>query len=162
MDTIELKEKSKEEEGKYEILPHEDKNLTTISQGVIVAGKIQSARNLVIQGEVRGYAVAGGKINISDTGIVEGVVVGKDINIIGQARGKIQAEKALVITCTASVSGDFKYAKLHIEDGAHVNNKIHLNLQSTLRSEDSQSSNRLETFEEEREGPISNKTQRLY
>jgi len=149
MDAIEFREKSNEKEGDYKISLQGHDDSIFISRGMIFAGKIQSERKLVIHGEVRGYAVAGEKIHVSDTGIVEGVITSKEVCISGRARGKIQAEKALVITRTANVIGFLKSQELHVEEGARVNNKIHQSPEPISPSEDSRSSSRLETSGED-------------
>ena len=63
--------------------------LCVIGSDLTLSGKVESAKDLVIYGRVEGIVVSKGRVNISETGIVEGIVSGEKIFIAGHARGKI-------------------------------------------------------------------------
>jgi len=120
-----------------------------ISESTTLSGRIESAGDLVIHGRLHGHAIARGKIDISDTGIVEGIVFGEEICIAGRAHGKIQADKALVITRTAEVWGDLNSRELFVEEGARVNRKVHRNAHPIFPSKDLPASDGMEENRED-------------
>ncbi len=91
----------------------------TIGKGVSITGQIFSKEDLIIDGEVDGTVEAHDhKLTIGPNGKVKASIKAKDIVILGNVQGNVEATEKLDIKKDARLVGDIKTARIAIEDGA--------------------------------------------
>jgi cytoskeletal protein CcmA (bactofilin family) len=96
-----------------------------IGQGVIVEGKIRSAQDLRIDGQVEGT------IEVGDHGLILGAgasvkanLTGRTILISGAVIGNVTATERVDLQASGSVEGDISTPRLVMVDGAVVKGKV--------------------------------------
>ncbi len=91
----------------------------TIGKGVSITGQIFSKEDLIIDGEVDGTVEAHDhKLTIGPNGKVKASIKAKDIVILGNVQGNVEATEKIDIKKDARLVGDIKTARIAIEDGA--------------------------------------------
>lgn len=93
-------------------------NVTIISQGVKVEGKIIAEGDIRIDGEVDGDISANGNITIGEHGIINGEISAEVISLGGKVYGTISAKEKLVLESRSILKGDLITKILVIEAGA--------------------------------------------
>lgn len=79
--------------------------------------------NLRISGKFNGNLTTKGKLIIGENAEVNADIVGENIAIAGQIKGKIKAAKIITLHSTANVIADIETSKISIEEGATFNGK---------------------------------------
>jgi cytoskeletal protein CcmA (bactofilin family) len=96
-----------------------------IGQGVTVEGRIRSAQDLRIDGNVDGTIEVGDHSLIIGKGAaIKAGLVARTILISGAVVGDVIASERVELKAGASVEGDVTTPRLAIEDGAIVNGKV--------------------------------------
>jgi cytoskeletal protein CcmA (bactofilin family) len=90
--------------------------ISSISPGVTVVGKISSEGTLNVFGRVEGELHAS-IVRISDGAQVEGAIAAQDLTIGGRFKGTIQANR-VTLTSSAVVEGEIHHRFLAIEENA--------------------------------------------
>ncbi|MBU2436877.1 MAG: polymer-forming cytoskeletal protein, partial [Candidatus Omnitrophica bacterium] len=73
--------------------------------------------NLRISGKFNGNLTTKGKLIIGENAEVNADIVGENIAIAGQVKGKIKATRTITLRSTANVSVDIETPKISIEEG---------------------------------------------
>ncbi len=93
--------------------------VATIGKGVTITGQIYSKEDLIIDGEVEGTVEAHEhKLTIGPNGKVKAGIKAKDVVVLGQVQGNVEAADKMEIKKDARLVGDIKTARISIEDGA--------------------------------------------
>ncbi|MBU0693558.1 MAG: polymer-forming cytoskeletal protein [Candidatus Omnitrophica bacterium] len=79
--------------------------------------------NLRISGKFDGNLTTKGKLIIGENAEVNADIVGENIAIAGQVKGKIKATRTITLRSTANVSVDIETPKISIEEGATFNGR---------------------------------------
>ena len=87
-------------------------NITTISEGATIEGKMNFPGTVKIDGKVSGDIIANQKLTIGRNAKVESVIYAKDAIISGHVEGKIHVSGQIEITSTGRFIGDL------IQDGS--------------------------------------------
>jgi cytoskeletal protein CcmA (bactofilin family) len=96
-----------------------------IGQGVIVEGKIMSAQDLRIDGQVEGTIEVGNHGLILGAGAaVKANLTARTILISGAVIGNVTATERVDLQATGSVEGDISAPRLVMVDGAVVKGKV--------------------------------------
>lgn len=98
-------------------------DISIISRGVIIEGKISSDGNIRIEGIVRGDLIAKGNVSIGESGEIFGNIKGEVINIGGKVNGSVNANEKLLLESNAQLKGDIVTKLLIIESGAKFDGK---------------------------------------
>ena len=100
-------------------------NITIISEGVKIEGKLNFPGSVQIDGEVVGDIKSGGTLTIGKNAKVESNIKTKDAIIAGYFKGDIQASGQVEITSTGRFIGDLIQDKtqISIEKGGLFNGK---------------------------------------
>jgi cytoskeletal protein CcmA (bactofilin family) len=101
---------------------------TLIAQDVRIAGDVEFADGLRLDGQVRGNVTGkpGAKtlLVLSESSAVEGNVHGYDIVVNGRIVGDVTAEHFLELKANAHVTGNIRYLQLQMECGATVDGRL--------------------------------------
>lgn len=101
-----------------------DAIMNVIHKGTELDGNLNVNGSIRIDGKLKGKVKATEKIVIGQTGIIDGELIAKDINLSGRCRGTISAENSCIFQSTAEFEGDIKCKKLVVEDGVVVDGNI--------------------------------------
>ena len=101
-------------------------DITIISNGVKVEGKISSDGNIRIDGNIVGDIDSNGNVTIGELGEVLGKVNGNSITIGGKVEGTINAKEKLILESKADLKGDVYTKILVVEAGARFDGKSNM------------------------------------
>jgi cytoskeletal protein CcmA (bactofilin family) len=96
--------------------PQSHNDVSSISQGMTIVGKISGSGAVKVFGRVQGELHAS-TVLISDGAEVEGDVVAEELTVGGQVKGTIRANRVKLVS-TAVVEGDIFHRSLAIEENA--------------------------------------------
>lgn len=91
---------------------------THVGAGVVIAGDLKGAGEIVIAGAIKGQIISDGKVVVLEGGVVEGSIRAVDVVISGAVKGDISATSSLTLTATSILRGDVSTGRLVIEPGA--------------------------------------------
>lgn len=92
--------------------------ITIISNGVKIDGKITSSGNIRVDGEVQGDIISQSNVTVGQSGKVNGKIDAKVITVGGSVLGTATAKEKLVLESKAVFNGDLFTKILVVEDGA--------------------------------------------
>jgi cytoskeletal protein CcmA (bactofilin family) len=92
--------------------------ITIISNGVKIEGKIISSGNIRIDGDVQGDITSQNNVAIGEFGKVSGQINANEIIIGGTVTGKVKAKEKLVLDSKSKINGDIITKILVVEAGA--------------------------------------------
>jgi len=101
-------------------------DITIISNGVKVEGKISSDGSIRIEGNILGDIDSNGNVTIGELGEVLGKVNGISITIGGKVQGTINAKEKLILESKADLKGDVYTKILVVEAGARFDGKSNM------------------------------------
>lgn len=99
---------------------------TLISQDTTVDGVIEASGTIRVDGTVKGGIRKADGVIIGDTGIIEGDIHSKGVNLAGKVTGNIFSETILELLPGSRLSGNIETAKLSIAEGAHFDGKCNM------------------------------------
>lgn len=98
-----------------------------IGKGMVIKGEVQSRESLHIDGEVEGnLEMPGHRLTVSREGKLGANVIAREIELMGSARGDLQASSKITIRKGARLVGDLRAPGILIEEGAYVKGKIEI------------------------------------
>jgi cytoskeletal protein CcmA (bactofilin family) len=106
--------------------------ITTISGGVIIEGKLTSNGNVRIDGRVNGDVSANGNVIVGENGEINGEINADVINLGGKVTGTVNAREKLVLEAKSILKGDLVTKILVIEAGAYFEGKSNMNTASPV------------------------------
>lgn len=95
-----------------------------ISQGISMAGEIESCEHLVVEGKVEAALKGASQVDITETGEFYGTIEIDEANIAGRFEGDITVRGRLTIQSTGMVVGSVSYKELAIEAGAVMDGTV--------------------------------------
>lgn len=117
----------------------DSEDITIISNGVKVEGKVSSNGSIRLDGIIQGDILCQGNITIGESGEVYGKVNGQSITIGGKVEGIVNAKEKLILEAKADLKGDVFTKILVVEAGARFDGKS--NMAGSGGTTNSQSSN---------------------
>ena len=97
----------------------------SIGKAVKINGQIFSKEDLYVDGDVEGtIELAENKLTIGPSGRVQASVKAREVVVLGQIQGNVEAMDRLDIRKDAKLVGDIKTARIIIEDGAYFKGSI--------------------------------------
>ena len=99
-----------------------------IGKGIHIKGSLTGGGDLVIEGKVEGQISLKNHLTIEGTGKVDADIRAEQLTINGEANGNIDAGDLVAINASAVVTGDVRAPKVIIEDGAHFNGSIEMDV----------------------------------
>ena len=104
----------------------DSEDITIISNGVKVEGKVSSNGSIRLDGTIQGDISCQGDVTIGDDGKVYGKVDGQIITIGGKVEGTINAKEKLLLESKANLKGDIFTKILVVEAGARFDGKSNM------------------------------------
>jgi len=98
-------------------------DITIISNGVKLEGKITSDGSVRVDGDVQGDVICKGNVTVGEMGEVNGQINADVITIGGKVNGSVNAKDKLVLESKANLKGDIFTKILVIEAGAKFDGK---------------------------------------
>jgi cytoskeletal protein CcmA (bactofilin family) len=106
-------------------VPAESRVSAVIGKSVSVKGQISSREDLVIDGEVEGSInLPEHRLTVGPSGKVRAGVKAKEIVVLGEVTGDLEALDLVEIRKEARLNGDIKTVRIMIEDGAFFKGSI--------------------------------------
>ena len=100
---------------------------TVLGERITINGDIRGAENLVIEGSLQGMIeLEKNHITIGPKGRVNAEIKARDVAIMGQLKGNVQATGMVKITKDAKFDGEIKSRNISVEDGAYLKAAIEL------------------------------------
>ena len=106
--------------------PFEDsksEDITIISNGVKLEGKITTNGNIRVDGEIQGDIISQSNVTIGENAQVNGKINASVIDIGGKVSGSVSAKEKLVLESKANLKGDIFTKILVVEAGAKFDGK---------------------------------------
>lgn len=100
--------------------------LSIVARDLTIAGDLQAAGVVRVEGRVIGNVHAGDQVLLSEGGVVEGDVVTREAVIGGRVHGCITAEDRIELQASAVVHGDIATRRLLIQEGGRVNGAVRM------------------------------------
>src|ERR1700710_2966802 len=101
------------------------RNSATIGKAVKIIGQIFSKEDLYVDGDVEGtIECQDNKLTIGPNGKLQAAVRAREVFVVGQMRGNVEATARIDIRKDARLVGDIKTARIVIEDGAYFKGSI--------------------------------------
>ena len=98
-------------------------DITIISNGVKLEGKITTSGNIRVDGEIQGDIIAQSNVTIGEQGQVSGQINADVITIGGKVSGTVRAKEKLVLESKGNLKGDIFTKILVVEAGAKFDGK---------------------------------------
>lgn len=119
----------------------DSEEITIISYGVKVEGKVSSNGSIRLDGTIQGDIACQGNVTIGESGEVYGKVNGQSITIGGKVEGMINAKEKLMLESKADLKGDIYTKILVVEAGARFDGKSNMGQSTSSNLSDSASAN---------------------
>ncbi|MCX7610659.1 MAG: polymer-forming cytoskeletal protein [Ignavibacterium sp.] len=112
-------------------------DVTIISNGVSIEGRINSKGNIRIDGMIKGDVSAQGNLTIGESGHVQGNISGQNIIIGGRVEGTATANEIITLQSKSFLKGDLITKILIVESGAIFDGKSSMTSLNNLSDEQS-------------------------
>jgi cytoskeletal protein CcmA (bactofilin family) len=97
---------------------YDELSMNVISQGSEIIGTLKSRRDIKVAGKIDGGVEAEGKVIVTSTGFVEGIINCEEAYIAGSVGSDIHASQKLTLASSAVVKSNLYTSNLIIEEGA--------------------------------------------
>lgn len=101
-------------------------DITIISNGVKLEGKITSGGSIRVDGTIQGDVISQGNVTVGEHGDVNGQINAGIITIGGKVVGSVNAKEKLVLESKANLKGDLFTKILVVEAGARFDGKSNM------------------------------------
>ena len=109
-------------------------DITIISNGVKIEGKVTSTGSIRVDGTLKGDLNAKGNVSVGEQGNINGEIVANIVTIGGKVLGTVNAKEKLVLETKCVLKGDIITKVLVIEAGAKFDGKSNMgDVQETSR-----------------------------
>lgn len=108
--------------------------VSILSSGVNIDGKLTSNGNVRIDGKVVGDVNIKGNLTLGTSANVNGEVVAKNVSVSGKVEGTLKVEEKLTLESTSVIKGDINAKVLIIEEGAKFDGKSSMTQGSSYSS----------------------------
>ncbi len=101
-------------------------DITIISKGVKIEGKITSTGSIRVDGTLQGDLNARGNVTVGEQGKINGEIIANIVTIGGHVVGTVNAKEKLVLETKCVLKGDIITKVLVIEAGAKFDGKSNM------------------------------------
>jgi cytoskeletal protein CcmA (bactofilin family) len=100
---------------------------SVIGKNLRIKGELSGMEPLHISGSITGtISLAGNLVTVGDDGEVIAQITAGNLNVSGKVRGNVKAEDRVEIRAGGSVLGEVTAPRIHVEDGAFLQGRVHL------------------------------------
>ena len=103
--------------------------ISNIEGDIRVNGTLSCDGDLIIDGQLEGELSVKGNLTITEIGNVSADTEASKLTVAGKLKGKISAEKGVLIKSNAHVLGPVETNQIIIEDGANYSGTINMNVE---------------------------------
>lgn len=103
-------------------------DVSILSSGVKIEGKLYSEGNMRIDGKVLGDVTVNGNLTLGDGSLVEGEVKAMNVTLSGTVQGTVEANEKVILESGSSLVGDLTAKILVVEEGAKFDGKSNMNI----------------------------------
>lgn len=101
-------------------------DITIISHGVKLEGKISSGGSIRVDGVIQGDINSQSNVTVGEQGDVSGQISGQTVTVGGKVVGSINAKEKLTLESKANLKGDIFTKILVVEAGARFDGKSNM------------------------------------
>ena len=101
-------------------------DITIISNGVKIEGKVTSTGSIRVDGTLQGDLNARGNVTVGEQGNINGEIIANIVTIGGKVVGTVNAREKLVLETKCALKGDIITKVLVIEGGAKFDGKSNM------------------------------------
>jgi len=101
-------------------------DITIISNGVKIEGKVTSTGSIRVDGTLQGDLNARGNVTVGEQGKIKGEIIANVVTIGGNVVGTVNAKEKLVLESKCMLKGDILTKVLVIEAGAKFDGKSNM------------------------------------
>lgn len=101
-------------------------DITIISNGVKIEGKVTSTGSIRVDGTLHGDLNARGNVTVGEHGSINGEIIANIVTIGGKVVGTVNAKEKLVLETKCVLKGDIITKVLVIEAGAKFDGKSNM------------------------------------
>ncbi|MCK5086538.1 MAG: polymer-forming cytoskeletal protein [Melioribacteraceae bacterium] len=98
-------------------------DISILSGGVKLEGKLYSDGNVRIDGKINGELVINGNLTLGETSIIKGNIKAVNITISGEVEGTVNSAEKLILESKSKLIGDLTAKVLVVEEGAKFDGK---------------------------------------
>jgi len=105
--------------------PEAPRGMAVIGKSVTIKGQIYSQEDLTIDGEMEGSVeLKEHRLTVGPNGKIQAGIKAREIVVLGQIHGNVEASDKIDIRKEARLVGDIKTSRIVIEDGAYFKGSI--------------------------------------
>jgi len=104
----------------------EEGDITIISQGVKLEGKISSGGSIRVDGIIQGDINSQGNVTVGEQGDVNGQINAASVTVGGKVVGSVNAKEKIIMESKANLKGDIFTKILVVEAGARFIGKSNM------------------------------------
>jgi len=101
-------------------------DITIISQGVKLEGKLSSGGSIRVDGVIQGDIISQSNVTVGEQGDVSGQISAESVVIGGKVVGSVNAKEKIVMESKANLKGDIFTKILVVEAGARFDGKSNM------------------------------------
>lgn len=101
----------------------DNRGVLVIGEDAVLKGEIRNCREIEIYGYVEGLLEAG-KVIVHPQGRLFGTVKAESADVFGQLQGNVRIKQLIAIKNNGSVTGNVKYGRLAMEEGAELSASV--------------------------------------
>jgi cytoskeletal protein CcmA (bactofilin family) len=104
-----------------------------LGPGLRIEGEITGNEDLLLDSQMKGSISIGGfRLTIGPSAHVDGEIVAREVVVLGEVTGNINARDRLESKKGSTVIGDLSTSRIAIEEGAYLNGAIETDSSKTL------------------------------
>lgn len=111
---------------KTRMMNGDTEDITIISQGVKLEGKLSSGGSIRVDGVIQGDIISQSNVTVGEQGDVSGQISAESVVIGGRVVGSVNAKEKIVMESKANLKGDIFTKILVVEAGARFDGKSNM------------------------------------
>jgi cytoskeletal protein CcmA (bactofilin family) len=116
--------------------------VTIVARETSVTGDIGGTCPIRVEGRVKGSVCVSASVEVAEGASIEGDVEGVLLRVAGAVSGNVVARELVELLATAVVRGDVKAKALHVVEGARLEGRVQMTIQTTAPAPPSPSKSR--------------------
>lgn len=102
-------------------------DVSILSSGVKIEGKIYSEGNMRIDGKIIGDVTVNGNLTLGESSEVKGDIRAMNVTLSGNINGSVEANEKVILEANSKLEGELTAKILVIEEGAKFDGKSNMN-----------------------------------